>query len=394
MEPTALLDLYRRTLVDDVVPWWICHGIDPDGPINSCIGDDGQLINRDRWNWSQWRAVWVFSKLYNSIEARPQWLEVAQGIYKFAAAHGPLEDGHWPLLLDGNGTVQNGYSSLYVDGFALYGLTELYRATRDPEVLALARGTFEAAERALHHRLPPPTFPYPIPEGRINHGISMIFSLAYYELAEATGDREAQAAAQSHHHRVMNQFLRADRDLVLEWIAHDGAELPSPEGTACVPGHAIESMWFQIHIARSSGDRAMIDRAVKTIRTHLERGWDEEYGGLLLAIDADGGDEVGWPHAETKLWWPHTEALYATLLAHEMCGEPWCLEWHERIREYSFAHYPVQEHGEWRQKLDRQGQPLTETICLPVKDPFHLPRALIYCVESLERITTNQQSGA
>ena len=48
-----------------------------------------------------------------------------------------------------------------------------------------------------------------------------------------------------------------------------------------------------------------------------------EYGGLLLAVDADGGKEVGWPWHDTKLWWPHTAALYVTLLAYEHSREGW-----------------------------------------------------------------------
>jgi len=30
--------------------------------------------------------------------------------------------------------------------------------------------------------------------------------------------------------------------------------------------------------------------------------------------------------------------------------------------------------------------PIRDTVALPVKDPFHLPRALIYCVDALERL--------
>jgi len=46
----------------------------------------------------------------------------------------------------------------------------------------------------------------------------------------------------------------------------------------------------------------------------------------------------------------------------------------------------VAQHGEWTQRLDRQGRPFSETVALPVKDPFHLPRALIYCVNALQRL--------
>ena len=381
-----LLDLYRATLLGDVLPFWSRHAFDANGAINTCIADDGTLLSRDHWNWSQWRAVWVWSKLYNTIEPRQQWLDRALGIYRFVTAHGPLEDGHWPLLLDGDGAVLRGYESLYVDGFACYGLAELLRATGDAEVRAHGLRTYQVANAALEASEPPPAYPYPIPQGQIAHGMSMIFSLAFHELAEATGDDKMLQSALAHHRRVMDVFLRRDRKVVLEFVADDGHELSPPAGTVVVPGHAIESMWFQMHIARAAGDLATCRRAAEVIHHHLELAWDSEFGGMLLAIDADGREEVGWTHAEKKFWWPHTEALYATLLAYEATGEPWCLEWHQRVREYSYAHFPVADHGEWRQKLDRQGNPITATLFLPVKDPFHLPRALIYCINVLERL--------
>ncbi len=385
-----LLDLYRKTLLDDVLPFWDRHGFDPNGAINTCIADDGTLISRDHWNWSQWRAVWVWSKLYNTIERRPEWLDRALGIYRFVTAHGPLENGHWPLLLDGDGNVLRGYESLYVDGFAIYGLAELFRATGDAEVREHGLRTFKAVKNALESPDPPPAYPYPIPQGQIAHGISMIFSLALFELAEAIDDDDVRQLALKHHRRVMDVFWRPDRKVLLEFVADDGREAPPRGGTTVVPGHAIESMWFQMHIARVLNDHDTCVKAAEIIRRHLELSWDAEYGGMLLAIDADGASEVGWVHPEKKFWWPHTEALYATLLAYEFTREPWCLEWHERVREYTYAHFPVPEHGEWRQKLDRQGRPLTETLILPVKDPFHLPRALIYCIDVLTRLPSHE----
>ena len=76
----------------------------------------------------------------------------------------------------------------------------------------------------------------------------------------------------------------------------------------------------------------------------------------------------------------------ALLLSHECCGEPWCLDWYWRVHHWSFAHFPDTEHGEWRQRLDRQGDVLDRYIALPVKDPFHLPRAVIYILDVLERL--------
>jgi N-acylglucosamine 2-epimerase len=143
-------------------------------------------------------------------------------------------------------------------------------------------------------------------------------------------------------------------------------------------------MWFQIHIARDRGDEATIDRCVRLIKRHMEHGWDSEFGGLLLAVDADGNDEIGWNFPDTKIWWPQVEAMYALLLAHKLRGESWGLSWYWKVHEIAFRHYPNWEHGEWTQKMDREFRPITDVVALPVKDPFHLPRVLIHAVELLQ----------
>jgi N-acylglucosamine 2-epimerase len=144
-------------------------------------------------------------------------------------------------------------------------------------------------------------------------------------------------------------------------------------------------MWFMIHFFQKLGDGVSPEWAIDTIKRHVELGWDDEYGGLLLSVDADGG-APWWPFADSKIWWPHTEALYALLLAYDLSQEQWCLDWFEKVHNYAFSHYPVTPYGEWTQKLDRQGNKFTETVALPVKDPFHLPRALIYCIQVLQRL--------
>lgn len=385
MEVPQLHQLYSHTLLDDVIPFWERNALDPEGGINSCIGDDGVVVNRDRWGWSQWRSVYVFSKLYNSIEQRPQWLETARQICAFALAHGPLDNGHWPMLMDADGNVKRGYESIFNDGFVIYGLVELWRATRDDTLLDIAMQTFHAVQEGLAGPALPPIFPYPEPPSpnAQAHGLSMLFSDVYHGLAQVTGNTQVRQAADRHHRRVMELFLRP-HGYVAEWLQPDGSEFPPPRGTVVIPGHAIESMWFQMHIARDRGDTATLDRACETIRRHLEIGWDHEFGGLFYAVDAGRRPEVGWPFAESKLWWPHTECLYATLLAYEHCREQWCLDWHEKLRAWSYAHFPVPQYGEWYQKLDRQGRPFTQTVALPVKDPFHLPRALMLCIECLD----------
>jgi len=380
-------DLHSH-LFDQIMPFWVQHAFDDAGGLNTCIDDSGKVISRDKWLWSQWRSVWVFSKLFNDFGQDPLWLGKARHVYDFATQHG-WDDAQqaWRLCITGEGAEIRGYESIYVDGFALYGLTEFARATSDPDAIQWACQTADSLIERL--KLPhdvTPHFPYPIPSGARVHGIPMILSLVFWELGQYLDRQDYRDVALDLSGQVMNTFYRPDRDVVLERIAADGSELPAPLGTAVVPGHVIESMWFQIHIARDQQDNATVSKACNLIRRHLELGWDETHGGLLLGVDAQGASEVGWDHADTKLWWPQVEALYATLLAHELTGEPWCMQWYQRVHDYAFAHYPVAEHGEWTQRLDRLGQPITEVVALPVKDPFHLPRALILAIQSLDRI--------
>lgn len=384
----ALSAFYREHLFGSVMPFWTSHAIDPDGGINTCINDDGRVTSRDKWLWSQWRAVWVFSHLYNHFGRDQRWLDFARHIYDFSVKHGwDTEEKAWRLCVSHDGGVVRACESIYVDAFAIYGLVEYARATGHHEPLIHAGRTADALLERLkqpHDRIP--HFPYPVPKGARVHGIPMMMSLVFWELSRQLKHDRYEAAARDFSSQVMTMFYRPGRDAVLERIGADAIEIASPLGTAVVPGHVIESMWFQLHIARGMGDDALIEQACRLIRRHLELGWDTKHGGILLAVDIDGSPEVGWDFADTKLWWPQTEALYATLLAYELTGEPWCLDWHERIHDYCFSHYPVPGVGEWTQKLDRRGEPITDTVALPVKDPFHLPRALMYSIESLDRV--------
>lgn len=142
-------------------------------------------------------------------------------------------------------------------------------------------------------------------------------------------------------------------------------------------------MWFILDWARRVNDTQAIARAVEAIRWHLELGWDSEFGGLLLATDLEGNPPF-FPNADKKVWWPHTEALYALLLAHHLTGEPWCLEWYQRIHDYSFRHFSMPVDPRVAATARPPGRPIEELIALPVKDPFHLPRAVIFILDLLK----------
>jgi N-acylglucosamine 2-epimerase len=217
----------------------------------------------------------------------------------------------------------------------------------------------------------------------------MIFSLAFDEFGRYLNDAAIVDAGLGHANQVMDVYRRPEQKRVYEFVKLDGSPFNAPGGRLTVPGHAIESMWFMIHIFQRRGDAERVQQAIECIRWHLELGWDQEYGGIVRAIDPEGMPP--WNAlTDGKIWWVHSETLYALLLAYSISREPWCLEWFQRVHDYSFSHFPVPQFGEWIQNLDRQGNPTKAIAALPVKDPFHLARALIYSIGVLEQLSRSE----
>ena len=376
---------FRYLLLNDVVPFWQRCGIDWEhGGVLTCIGDDGSRLSSDKFIWSQARSVWTFSALYNRVEPRGDFLRLAENSVRFLLAHGRDSLGRWVYRTDRAGNVLEGATSIYSDCFAVYGLSEYFRACHDQQAIAIAWETFERIRRRIEDPDFHETAPYPLPLGWRNHGVPMIMAEVSSEFAQTTDDPGLEAAADDYVRRIMDHFVRPERKVVLEFLTRDYKELPASAGTFVMPGHAIACMWFVMQIAARRGDREQIQRAAEVMLWHLKLGWDAEYGGIFLSRDAEGNTPY-LPHSEMKVWWPHTEAMYGTLLAFHLTGRMEFLDWFEKVLQWAWAHFPVPT-GEWRQRLARDGKPSAAIVALPVKDPFHLPRAAILILQLLEKM--------
>lgn len=379
----ALLQLYRAELLNNVIPFWLRYAMDwKNGGICTCISDQGEILSYDKYMWSQLRAIYTFSALYNKIEKKQEWLDAALNIYEFVRKYGRDEQSRWLYCVSKDGKPLQGATSIYADGFAIGAFLELSKAVPDKKIINLATETYGNAQKQLLHPGSYRTDPLPIPKGAKAHGISMIFAHFFYDLGEYLNNPEIKKAGLDHAEQVMTDFLSPDRHLLYEFVKEDKSLLEYPPGKTVVPGHVLESMWFMIHIYRREGNTCYVRQAIECIKWHIELGWDSRYGGIVLAKNAKGSF---WEDKEdTKLWWVHTEALYALLLAYYTTQEDWCLDWFIKVHNYAFSHYPVTGYGEWLQRLDRYGNSIKNIADLPVKDPYHLARALINCIQLIE----------
>ena len=379
-----LLAYYEGHLRHHVMPFWTRLTIDREyGGILNCISDDGEPQSTDKYLWSQGRALWTFSALYNDFDGDPAWLDIADNTAAFVMEHGRCEDGNWAFCLHRDGTVKTPPQSIYVDGFMIHGLTEYARATGNARALQLAVDTYHRSGPQLDDHRTLRTEPHLIPDGLQAHGPSMIMAHAYHELGLVACDPAILERALTLAEKVMREHVCPEHRALFEFVEHGGGPVDSNAGKTLLPGHAIESMWFLERIFRHHGCSDRIDLAFDVIRWHIEKGWDETYGGIVLACHNDGGTPA-WRLPDTKLWWAQVEALYALLRGHEATGDAWFLDWFRRVHDYAFTRFPNWEHGDWYQNLDRHGRRIPVVVRnLAVKDPFHLPRALLMCILAL-----------
>jgi N-acylglucosamine 2-epimerase len=87
-----------------------------------------------------------------------------------------------------------------------------------------------------------------------------------------------------------------------------------------------------------------------------------------------------------KFWWPQNEAIIATLLAYQLTGEARYAQWHERIHDWAYDHFPDPEFGEWYGYLHRDGSPVHRAKGTLWKGPFHLPRMQLVCWQILQEM--------
>lgn len=177
---------------------------------------------------------------------------------------------------------------------------------------------------------------------------------------------------------VFRYFVKPEKKALLETVGEKGEYLGHlPEGRCVNPGHAIETAWFIMEEGRHRNDTELVKRALPILDWSLEMGWDKKHGGFLYFLDVEGRQpfQLEW---DMKLWWPHNEAIYATLLAYALTGEKKYETWFEKILDWSLKHFPDKEFGEWIGYLHRDGTVALDLKGNYFKGPFHLPRQQLF----------------
>jgi len=380
---------YESVLLDDVVSFWEKNGIDTQyGGYIHYLDRDGSVLCDDKAVWIQSRACWLFARLYNTLEPRDGWLEKSRQGYEFIRKNCFDERGRMYFKVTREGKPLQMRRYFFSEAFTAIAFAEYGKAARNADAVRFARDLFIRMTEYLNCPDPailPPKID-PVTRPLISHSPYMIMVATAQILRECDDNNDIyQPVIDDCIRTILEKFVKPEQGVLLETVKPDGAVMDNPEGRTVNPGHAIETAWFIMQEGLRSNRSGIISQSLNILKWSFERGWDKEYGGLLNFVDLNGKppEKIEW---SMKYWWPHNEALYASLLAYHITKDESYAKMFEKVHAFSFEFFPDPEYGEWYGYLNRDG-----SVCLPIKGsmfkgPFHLPRQLLYSIKLIDQM--------
>ena len=380
----ALEKFYRNQLLDDTIPFWFPRSFDKEYGGYLLMRDaDGSLIDDDKAVWIQGRATWMLSTLYNTVEKKKEWLDGAKLGYDFLNTYCFDTDGRMFFHVTRDGKPIRKRRYFFSETFAVIAMAAYAQASGDQEAASKARELFgKCINYATVPGLLDPKFTNTRPSK--GFGVLIIMINTAQVLRSTIGDDRCDEWIDRWISEIEKDFVKDDIRCVMEQVAPDGSIIDHFDGRTLNPGHAIEGAWFILHEAKHrNNDPNLRALGCRMIDYMWERGWDDEYGGILYFRDVYNKPvQEYWQ--DMKFWWPHNEVIIATLLAYLMTGNEKYAAWHMQVHEYAYSHFHDKKHGEWFGYLHRDGRVAQPAKGNLFKGPFHLPRQEWYCMQILK----------
>ena len=372
---------YRHELFDRVLPFWLKHSLDREyGGYFTCLDRDGSIYDTRKYVWMNGRAAWTFARLYNSVEQRPEWLAFSKSCIEFLRKHAYTPEGHVYFSLTREGDPAFVQRKPYSAVFVALGLLEYAAASGDEYCRREGVALFHKICDWIAHpgKLGRPAYGPPASQLADIMVIALLaMEIVKFDPSCAHWLDWCLDAVKAHHdpeRRILLENAMPDDDARFRG---------TPEGRFFCPGSAIEVAWFLLHVERLRPNASVRRLLFEVIEGSLGYGWDGEHGGLYYFMDVESKPMLQL-EAPMKLWWPHTEAIYACILAYTETREDKWLGWLKRVDAYAFEHFADPEHGEWFGYCDRAGNRTHTLKGNNYKGAFHVPRFLLFSLQAME----------
>ncbi len=387
---TSWAESYRKDLTENIMPFWMKHGWDRDhGGVYTCVNRDGSLMDTTKSVWFQGRFAFVCAFAYNNVEKNQEWLDAAKSTLDFIEKHCFDEHGHMYFSVTADGMPLRKRRYVFSETFAAIAMSEYALATGEKHWAERAVEVFKDTRRFLDT---PGFLPAKFEDSVLlqSHSICMILINVGSCIRKVVDDPTLTRQIDESIAKLRKYFIHPEFKCLLETVGMNGEFIDTNMTRTINPGHCIETSWFLMEESKSRGwDKSILDMALQVFDWSWDWGWDKLYGGIINFRDCKNLPPQDYSQ-DMKFWWPQCETIIASLYAYLATGDDKYLYRHERISEWTYAHFPDAEYGEWYGYLHRDG-----TVAQPAKGnlfkgPFHIPRMMIksymLCQEILKKL--------
>ena len=353
-----------QDLTENILPFWANHAPDPAGGFYGTLNFDGTpRANAMKGGILNARILWTFSSAYRILKDE-QYLALANRAQRYFIDHfiDPEYGGSF-FTVAANGDPLNMQKDAYQNAFAVYGLSEHYRATGNKESLDAAIAIYR---KIIEHIYDPENggfigcsecsgvqfsrewekFEITSPK-TMNVNLHVLEALAnLYRVWKDDGLRRIlQETIIVLSQKVLNQETWHERlFFTIDW--QNQRDIDSY-------AHDIEFSWLLHEAAEVLGDEAIlkdIERiAVNVAAVQLEQGINES--GAMM------GEKEGDRLSTGLTWWGQAETVVGCLNAWQISGDKKFLDAAVREWEWIKTYMIDREYGEWYGNVNADGTP-------------------------------------
>jgi mannobiose 2-epimerase len=353
----------KSELLENILPFWLRYrDLERGGFYGHILNNGKRKENAPKGLVMQARFLWTYSAAYRLFKD-PAYLAAARHAYDFLAnALKDKEYGGFWWAVDAKGAPLTENKVIYGQAFALYGLSEFYRATKDAAAFEEAKHIYALIDAAARDRklggyyeacMRDWSAPLPAALSRVdiacvksmNTNLHMLEALSAFKLA---GGDCAEALAS-----CLDVYLnRVVQDS--GWLSLFFDEAWKPLSDHRSYGHEIESCWLSMEAAEILyGEKIaprLRERALSMARECLIS--IKEFGGTLpnelhhRKLDAD------------RVWWVQAETVVGFAEAFGLSGDAAYLDAAAGVWEFIKAHMIDRKNGDWFWAVTAKGRPI------------------------------------
>ena len=406
----------EETLTDNVLDFWFPRSIDDEhgGFLTSYDREGAFAGNGHKQVVTQARMVWLTARLTRAGYGEDgEYLRIAENGFDFLI-DAMWDDDHsgfyWEVERDGTTSKSNKH--LYGQAFGIYALSELARVSDDDRPGEYARELVnlldEYAKDDDHGGYVEYFTPdwEPITEGQTyleniepdwspkESGDSVLdptlkltnthlhLMEAFTTYYEAFGTDRGRERLHELFDIVTNSVYRKGRGFCTDKYDPDWTpKLDDEEFRIVSYGHDLEGVWLAIEAADALGlSTDLFLGLFETLWDYsLKYGYDEEHGGFYFY---GGFDEPA--SFRVKAWWVQAECMTSALRTYERTENQRYLDIFEETWAFLDKYQIDREHGEWHSGVTDELEPVGRKGAV-YKGAYHNGRALIECIETLDR---------